>query len=42
MKTTEKDILNLISKKDTMDKRDLSRLLDYYRVRVGIIRIILK
>ena len=37
MKTTEKDILNLISKKDTMDKRDLSRILDYYRIRVGII-----
>ncbi len=32
----EKDILNIVSKKDTMDKRDLSRLLDYYRVRIGI------
>jgi hypothetical protein len=31
----EKDILNIVSKKDTMDKRDLSRLLDYYRVRIG-------
>lgn len=36
----EKDILNIVSKKDLMDKRDLSRLLDYYRVRVGNYQVI--
>ena len=36
MKTSEKDILNIVSKKDTMDKRDIARLVDYYRTRVGI------
>ena len=35
MTEKEKDILNIVSKKDTMDKRDLSRLLDFYRTRVG-------
>jgi hypothetical protein len=33
----------IVNKKETMDKRDLARLLDYYRMRVGmdiIIKII--
>jgi hypothetical protein len=25
----------IVSKNETMDKRDLARLLDYYRMRVG-------
>ena len=35
MNSTEKDILKIVSKKDTMDKRDIARLVDYYRARVG-------
>jgi hypothetical protein len=32
---TESNINTIINKKETMDKRDLARLLDYYRMRVG-------
>jgi hypothetical protein len=34
--TNNTPISVIVYKKETMDKRDLARLLDYYRMRVGM------